>query len=347
MTWMGLTVGCAQCHTHKFDPIQHREYYQMLAFLNNADEPDYDLPDPAAAQRAKANAERLAKLLAELPDKWPVDAGDVRWETPRAVEVKTETGEVPKLLDDGSALFAAPGPAADVYTFVFETGMTGIDRVRLEALTDDSLPAKGPGRVSHGNFVLSEIVVTAAPKSAPEKMERVSIVSGTADAEQQGFAVGAAFDGRTETGWAVDARGGALNTSKSAVFTLKPAVGFPGGTRIVVRLEQKHGSTHTIGRPRLSFGTPAHETKPITERRREVVEKKFAEWLMRERSGGRAVAWTVMRPAGAKSNMPLLTVQPDGSIFGSGDHHKSGHVRIEICERAARDHSLAVGGAAG
>ena len=58
-------------------------------------------------------------MLVELPDKWPVDAGDARWETPRALEVKTETGETPKLLDDGSALFAAPGPAADVSTFVF------------------------------------------------------------------------------------------------------------------------------------------------------------------------------------------------------------------------------------
>ena len=321
VTWMGLTVGCAQCHTHKFDPIQHREYYQMMAFLNNADEPEFDLPAPDAPERAKANAERLAKLLTELPDKWPVDAGDARWETPHPVEVKTETGETPKLLDDGSALFAAPGPAADVYTLVFETQMTGIDRVRLDALTDDSLPAKGPGRVAHGNFVLSEIVVTAAPKSAPEKMERVSIVRGTADAEQDTFAIGNAFDGRAETGWAVHVPGKDLNTPKSAVFTLKQPVGFPGGTRIVVRLEQKHGSYHTIGRPRLSFGTPVNDVKPVTQRRQEIVEKKFTEWLARERS--RIVAWTVLRPVEAKSNMPLLTLQPDGSIFGSGDITKA------------------------
>ena len=321
VTWLGLTVGCAQCHTHKFDPIQHREYYQMMAFLNNADEPEYDLPDPNVRTRAKSNADRLANLLTDLPEKWPVETGDVRWETPRAVDVVADSAEKPKLLDDGSALFTAPGPAADVYTFVFETTATGIDRVRLEALTDDSLPAKGPGRVPHGNFVLTEIAVTVAPKSAPEKLERVTIVSGTADAEQNTFPIGNAFDGNDTTGWAVHAAGKPLNTTKSAIFTLKQPVGFSGGTRIVVRLEQKHGSNHTIGRPRLSFGTSAGEVKPVTERRREIVEKKFAEWLVRERA--RTVAWTVLRPTEAKSNMPLLTLQPDGSIFGSGDITKA------------------------
>ena len=60
VTWMGLTVGCAQCHTHKFDPIQHREYYQMMAFLNNADEPEFDLPAPDAAEQRRKRDEQLA-----------------------------------------------------------------------------------------------------------------------------------------------------------------------------------------------------------------------------------------------------------------------------------------------
>ncbi|MEO7319355.1 MAG: DUF1549 domain-containing protein, partial [Chthoniobacteraceae bacterium] len=312
VTWLGLTVGCAQCHTHKFDPILHREYYQMMAFLNNADEPDLDLPAPDADAQRRQRDEQIAKLLAALPGQWPVDEKNVRWETPRPVEVKTETGEVPTLLKDGSVLFVAPGPAKDVCTFVFETETTGIDRVRLEALTDDSLPAKGPGRVAHGNFVLSEIVVTAASKSAPEKSERAVIASATADAEQDTFPIANAFDGRVETGWAVHAPGKPLNAAKTAIFTLKQPIGSPGGTRIEVRLEQQHGAQHTIGRPRLSFGIPVKQEKPATERRREVVEKKFSEWLARERA--RTVAWTVLRPGEAKSNMPLLTVQKDGSV---------------------------------
>ena len=59
--WLGLTLGCAQCHTHKFDPIPHREYYQLMAFLNNADEPEMDVPH-AGDRRAGAHANVEAKI---------------------------------------------------------------------------------------------------------------------------------------------------------------------------------------------------------------------------------------------------------------------------------------------
>ena len=70
-TWLGLTVGCAQCHTHKFDPIPHTEYYAMMAFLNNADEPDLDLPDAALDEQHRKNLARAAQLLSDLPSKFP------------------------------------------------------------------------------------------------------------------------------------------------------------------------------------------------------------------------------------------------------------------------------------
>ena len=317
--WLGLTLGCAQCHTHKYDPIPHREYYQVMAFLNNADEPDFDLPKPDAAQQHRANLEKAAKLLADLPNRFPLESNV--WQTPKLISAGTASGETGKLLDDGSALFTGQSPDKDSYTLILETDLAEIDTLRLEALTDDALPSKGPGRTKHGNFVLSELTVTAAPKSSPDQGSPVKLVVATADVEQKEFPVVNAFDGKPGTGWAVDAEGRKLNATHTATFTFDQPVGFAGGTRLVVKLDQQHGGQHTIGRPRLSVGAPVPDTRSLEVRRKEALEKTFAEWLARERA--RSVEWTALRPREAKSNMPLLTVQPDDSVFASGDITKS------------------------
>ena len=73
--WLGLTLGCAQCHTHKFDPITHREYYRLFAFLNNADEPEIDRSRRRRSDRSgRRSRRRSAKLVAELPAKFPKGA---------------------------------------------------------------------------------------------------------------------------------------------------------------------------------------------------------------------------------------------------------------------------------
>ncbi len=318
-TWLGLTVGCAQCHTHKYDPIPQREYYQMMAFLNNADEPDLDLPKPDSEKQQRANREKAAQLLADLPNQFPLESSV--WQTPKPVSAEAASGEKPRLLDDGSVLFAGSSPEKDTYTLVFDTDLAEINTLRLEALTDDALPGKGPGRVKHGNFVLTEISVTAAPKNSPEQAQPVKLVAARADVEQKGLPVADAIDGKPGTGWGVDAEGKKLNTTHTGTFTFDPPVNFAGGTRFVVKLDQQYGGQHTIGRLRLSFGAPVPDRRSLEVRRKEVLDKKFAEWRASERA--RTVEWTPLRPHEAKSSMPLLTVQPDDSVFASGDISKS------------------------
>ena len=72
-TWLGLTTGCAQCHTHKYDPITHRDYYQLMAFLNNADEPSLELPGEDFESRWQANLREADKLQRDLLQKWPLN----------------------------------------------------------------------------------------------------------------------------------------------------------------------------------------------------------------------------------------------------------------------------------
>lgn len=321
-TWLGLTLGCAQCHTHKYDPVTHREYFQIMAFLDNADEPDLDLPPDDAEKQLKQRAARAAKLIADLPNRWPVDDTPVAWETPQPWLVQSSTRHDPRTLEDHSVLFSMPGPETETAWFVFETTASTIDRIRLEALTDDTLPNKGPGRTAHGNFVLNEITVHIAPLAEPEKQfESVQIVAAEADAEQDGFPVAAAFDGKKETGWAVQATGKPVNTQKTAIFRLKEPIKVPGGALVSVTLDQSYGQQHTIGRARISFGAAAPDVKPLAERRKEALEKRFTSWLGERQAA--IVQWTPLRPASATSNLPLLATQPDGSIFASGDISKT------------------------
>jgi hypothetical protein len=71
-TWLGLTVGCAQCHSHKYDPITQTDYYRLMAFLDNADEPEIDVPDAAIATKRADIEGRIAALEADLPRKYAV-----------------------------------------------------------------------------------------------------------------------------------------------------------------------------------------------------------------------------------------------------------------------------------
>src|SRR5262249_30280699 len=153
-------------------------------------------------------------------------------------------------------------PERDTYTIVIDSDLTDVAALRLEALTDPSLPSTGPGRTPHGNFVLSEIRVTAAPKETPDKGQSVKVARADADAAQVGFPAANAIDGDPKTGWAIHV-GGQWNVNRTLSLTLDKPMGFPGGTRWTITLDQQHGLEHTLGRFRLGLGQKQDDRRPI------------------------------------------------------------------------------------
>ena len=153
-----------------------------------------------------------------------------------------------QLLDDGSLLVAGPRPDQDSYTVVAFTDRTGLTGIRLEALPDDSLPGKGPGRADNGNFVLRQLTVTEVPLEEPTAARQVALSAATADFSQQQFDVAQAIAGKGN-GWAVSP---SLGRRHEAWFECKDAVGRAGGTMLVFTFAQPYGARHTLGRFRLS-----------------------------------------------------------------------------------------------
>jgi hypothetical protein len=325
VTWLGLTFGCAQCHTHKFDPIPQRDYYRMMAFLNNADEPELEVPQPDVAARRAEIQRQIDALEAALPEQFP-PGGELRWTPGKILLLRSSKGATVESLDDGSVRLGGPAPDKDVYQIALEAPRAEVAAMRIEALTDDALPKRGPGRAPNGNFVLGEVKLSYRPPGAQDD-RRLKFSSAESDVAQSGFPAADAIDENPKTGWAVDV-GAGLNADHAAVFYLEAPVAAEPEARWTLRLEQNYGGAHTLGRLRISFGSFAEEGRTLEERRRDHLERSFARW--RAEQEAKAVAWTVVRPTAAVSGLPRLTVLDDGSILAGGDQSKSDTYDLEF-----------------
>jgi hypothetical protein len=293
--WLGTTLECAQCHNHKYDPFTMRDYYQLFSFFNQTPlevkltsgvtydfyGPTMDLPLTPAQQKQRVELQsqlkqaeqQLKDRLVELNNsqaEWEQQlVGSLgtqpEWHVLEPANFKSEAGATHTILDDQSILVGGKLDDNDSYSVTVRTELRGITGFRLEALLDDSLPGKGPGRQTQGNranFVMTEFRVKACPcEDDSVDAKAVGLHSAKADVEADRYEAATAIDGDDGTGWSIHTE---IHKPHEITFLTSEPIGFEAGTRLQFELDFKLGNKRSLGRFRLLAitGDPSNDSLP-------------------------------------------------------------------------------------
>jgi hypothetical protein len=281
--FLGLTMGCARCHDHKYDPIRQEDYFRLFAFFNSNQEPGLytqsddsnralepflQVPSPEQAQRRAelqvqlATAERVlrepsteeAAAFAAFEQEFAATSG-LAWTQPNVTAAESRNGSTLTVAADGTVVAGGKNPNVDVHVVTLTTTATDLRLFALAAATHAELPAGKVGRAPNGNAVLQHVRLEIRPLAAGDagrdaaEWRRVALIHALADVEQSDhdFTVGNLLDD-DDRGWAVGAHQAEPRPAR-AVLVADAPFGFPGGTelRVTLRYDSVYAQ-HTFGR---------------------------------------------------------------------------------------------------
>ncbi len=255
---LGLSTQCAQCHSHKFDPLTHDEYYGMFAYLNNSYEAQSWVYTPEQLQQVADTRSKIAAAEQRIRDtrsQWQTEMSEwekqialsqsqVIWEPLKMIELGSVSGLNHPTQERDQSILMKGHSSGDVF-FISDARLQGATGLRFEALNHHDLPFNGPGRSGLGTWVLQELeVLVNMPGTAEWTKQKV--VNATADfsePEQKGAEgksgtgpVAFLIDGKDEFKWKADRGIGRRNQPSVAVVQFEKPLEFPEGSRIKVVL---------------------------------------------------------------------------------------------------------------
>ncbi len=257
--WMGLTMGCAKCHSHKYDPISHADYYGFYALFNQTEDADrYDDAPFLELLSPKEQDERkqLETRLRTLNEKLSVtenlseakQAADGQWRALTVKEAFSKDGATLITQKDGDITASVKAPPEDTYVVTLTLPAGLHTALRLEVLPEKL----GSGQLGVGrnggtsNFTLSELTAELLDASGAR---RVTLTNARADFAENKKPIDAAIDGDEKTGWAIAPR---THESHTAIFDFTVPLRLESEAKLRVTLSQQAGDSLTLRRFRLS-----------------------------------------------------------------------------------------------
>jgi hypothetical protein len=281
---LGLSLQCAQCHAHKFDPISQDEYYGLFAFLNNTYEAQswvYTSEQQKQIDAIRSEVRAAHELVKQRRPRWQEEmaawekgvlAREPAWRPLKASEMDSTGGLNHPTQDANLAILTEGHPTTkgDIYA-VFETDLKGATGLRLEALAHRDMPFGGPGRSKYGTWAVSEMKVSyqvpggktwqplklvnvSADFAEPDgKVEEEWKADFDKDGKRRRGPVAYLIDGDGMTGWRADRGPGLRNQDGVAVVQFAKPLDLPAKTRLKVLLDMDHGGSDN-GRHNLQLG---------------------------------------------------------------------------------------------